>query len=131
MHVNVSTNNDSTSISSNSEDDEQLSSDSVSLEPPPKKSISSTANYRAKSKYRAKSGRQRKYNKKWEKDFPWLEYDENYQGAFCKFVVRGINILLRRQVEHGLRSPFGKKQLRRCVRMPRVMLTFDILKLKC
>ena len=27
---------------------------------------------------------QRKYNKKWEKDFPWLEYDENYQGAFCK-----------------------------------------------
>ena len=26
----------------------------------------------------------RKYNKKWEKDFPWLQYDENYQGAFCK-----------------------------------------------
>ena len=25
-----------------------------------------------------------KYNKKWEKDFPWLQYDENYQGAFCK-----------------------------------------------
>ena len=26
----------------------------------------------------------RKYNKKWEKDFPWLEYDGNFQGAFCK-----------------------------------------------
>ena len=74
-----------TSSSSNSEDDKQLSSDSVSLEPPQKKNnLSSTANYRAKSKYRAKSGRQRKYNKKWEKDLPWLEYDENYQGAFCK-----------------------------------------------
>ena len=26
----------------------------------------------------------RKYNKNWEKDFPWLEYDSNFQGAFCK-----------------------------------------------
>ena len=26
----------------------------------------------------------RKYNKKWKKDFPWLEYDGNFQGAFCK-----------------------------------------------
>ena len=25
-----------------------------------------------------------KYNKKWAKDFPWLEYDGNFQGAFCK-----------------------------------------------
>ena len=27
--------------------------------------------------------RQRKY-KKWGKVFPWLEYDDHYQGAFCK-----------------------------------------------
>ena len=26
----------------------------------------------------------RKYNKKWEKGFPWLEYDGNCQGACCK-----------------------------------------------
>ncbi len=26
----------------------------------------------------------RSYNKKWEVDFPWLEYDGNFQGAFCK-----------------------------------------------
>lgn len=26
----------------------------------------------------------RKYNKKWEKEFPWLEYDNNYNGVFCK-----------------------------------------------
>ena len=25
-----------------------------------------------------------KIQQKWEKDFPWLQYDENYQGAFCK-----------------------------------------------
>ena len=30
------------------------------------------------------SASRKKYNKKWEKDFPWLQYDENYQGAFCK-----------------------------------------------
>ena len=26
----------------------------------------------------------RKYNRKWVKDFPWLESDGNFQGAFCK-----------------------------------------------
>ena len=26
----------------------------------------------------------RKYNRKWEKYFPWLESDGNFQGAFCK-----------------------------------------------
>ena len=70
--------------SSSSENDEPLSSDSQCLKPPPtKRSLCSTSNYRAKSKYSTKSG-QRKYSKKWEKEFLWLEYDENYQGAFCK-----------------------------------------------
>ena len=26
----------------------------------------------------------RKYCTNWENDFPWLEYDEDYRGAFCK-----------------------------------------------
>ena len=26
----------------------------------------------------------RRYNKKWEQQFPWLEYDEHTQGAFCR-----------------------------------------------
>ena len=30
------------------------------------------------------SATSRKYNKKWEKDFPWPEYDGNFQGAFYK-----------------------------------------------
>ena len=72
------------SSSSNSSEEDSSSSDIESLEPAPlKKHCSSVVNYRARSKYRAKSGR-RKYNKKWEKDFPWLEYDENHQGAFCQ-----------------------------------------------
>ena len=32
----------------------------------------------------------RKYNKKWEKDFPWLEYDSNLQGAFCKICRKAV-----------------------------------------
>lgn len=26
----------------------------------------------------------RRYNSKWEKDFPWLEFNKDVQGAFCK-----------------------------------------------
>ena len=26
----------------------------------------------------------RKYNKKWEEEFTWLEFDEDCQGAFCR-----------------------------------------------
>ena len=64
------------SVAGCSEDDSQ-NSDVESLEPhPPKKKPCS-----AKSK---EISTQRKYNKKWEKDFLWLDYDHNYQGAFCK-----------------------------------------------
>ena len=65
----------SVSASVGSSEDDSQSSDVESLEPyPPKK-------HSAKSK---EISIQRKYNKKWEKDFLWLEYDHNYQGAFCK-----------------------------------------------
>ncbi len=30
-----------------------------------------------------------RYNKKWEETFPWLEFDENLQGAFCKLCKKG------------------------------------------
>ena len=26
----------------------------------------------------------RRYNSKWEQDFPWLKFSEDVQGAFCK-----------------------------------------------
>ena len=31
----------------------------------------------------------RRYNKKWEETVPWLEFDENLQGAFCKSCKKG------------------------------------------
>ena len=37
----------------------------------------------------------RKYLKKWESDFSWLEYDENCDGAFCKVCRRSGKTLLR------------------------------------
>ena len=60
------------SAANNSSDSEE--DDLESVQPEPKKHCP------------AKKGKssQRKYNKKWEKDFPWLEYDQNYEGAFCK-----------------------------------------------
>ena len=37
----------------------------------------------------------RKYLKKWENDFSWLEYDEDCDGAFCKVRRRSGKTLLR------------------------------------
>ena len=37
----------------------------------------------------------RRYNKKWDKTFPQLEFDENLQGAFCKLCKKGGRSLQR------------------------------------
>ena len=63
--------------SSSSEQDEFSDVESLELDPPLK---NSSANISKSS--------QRKYNKRWEKDFLWLEYDHNYEGAFCKICRR-------------------------------------------
>ena len=60
--------------SSSSEQDEFSDVESFELDPPPKKHCSANI---------SKSS-QRKYNKQWQKDFLWLEFDHNYEGAFCK-----------------------------------------------
>ena len=66
------------SSSSDSEDDNEFEID-VQPNPPKKHYLSST------SKPSSKSGSGiRRYNKKWEETFPWLEFDENLQGTFCK-----------------------------------------------
>ena len=31
----------------------------------------------------------RRYNKMWDETFPWLVFDENLQGAFCKLCEKG------------------------------------------
>ena len=37
----------------------------------------------------------RRYNKKCEETFPWLEFDKKLQGAFCKFCKKGGRSLQR------------------------------------
>ena len=51
---------------------------------PPKKHCSSST-----SKPPSKSGSGiRRYNKKWDETFPWLEFDENLQGASANYAKR-------------------------------------------
>ena len=64
-------------LSSSSEGD----SDSYTSnhEPPAKKLPTEPT----KAKKHSKSGK-RKYSKSWEKEFNWLEYDEDSEGAFAR-----------------------------------------------
>ena len=49
---------------------------------------------------------QHKCKKKWEKDFPWLEYNENYQGAFCKVCRKSGSQGHTSQGSGGVWKPF-------------------------
>ena len=72
-------------VVSSSESETEDSEDEC-LEPNPPKRHCGTSTI--PEKYRTKShslSSKRTFNTKWEEDFPWLEYDEDYQGAFCKF----------------------------------------------
>ena len=41
------------------------------------------------------SGDNKKWGKKWEETFPWLEFDKNVQGAFRKLYKKGGRSLQR------------------------------------
>ena len=77
------------SSSSNSEDGNESE---INVQPnPPKKHCSSST-----SKPPSKSGSGiRRYNKRWEHTFPWIEFDENLQCAFCKLCKKGGRSLQR------------------------------------
>ena len=47
------------------------------------------------------------YNKHWEGTFPWLEFDENLQGAFCK-VCKKHGRSLERTGGAWIMKPFTK-----------------------
>ena len=67
-------------VSSSSDSEDSMTNESeIDVHPnPPKKHCSSST-----SKRPSKSGSGiRRYNKKWEETFPWLEFDDNLQGAF-------------------------------------------------
>ena len=65
-----------TSIDSSSSSETE--SDKSTEHSPPKRHCTST------SKAPVKSLIVRQYNKKWEEKRPWLLYDEDCQGVFCK-----------------------------------------------
>ena len=62
------------------------------IQPNPLKKLYSSST----SKPPSKSGSGiRRYNKKWEEIFSWLEFDKNLQGAFCKLCKKGGGSLQR------------------------------------
>lgn len=66
-----------------------------------------------------KKGKEKKfYNKKWENDFPWLYFDVQRNGAFCKLCEkRAVNdsVLLTSTGGVFIKTPFNnfKKALRK------------------
>ena len=74
------------SVISSSSDSEYSNESEIDVQHyPPKKHCSSSI-----SKPPSKSGSGiRRYNKKWVETIPWLEFDENLQGAFCKLFKKG------------------------------------------
>ena len=60
-------------------------SEGSDTEPPaPKKQCQGLTSQAASSPQGSLSAKRRRYLKRWESDFHWLEYDEDLQGAFCK-----------------------------------------------
>ena len=67
--------------SSSSDSDSEADSECLDPKPNPPKKPRTASQKRSKSRSLTSN---RKYNKKWEETFPWLEYSEDHQGAFCK-----------------------------------------------
>ena len=79
---------------SDSEDHGTDSSDPESSpSPPPSKKVCKSSKNK---RYHCSVSTKRKYSKSWEKDFSWLYYDEDSDGAFCKICKQsGISGLQR------------------------------------
>ena len=80
------------SVVSSSSDSEDDNESEIDVQPnPPKNHCSSST-----SKPLSKSGSGiRRYNKKWEETFLWLEFDENFQDAFRKLCKKAGRSLQR------------------------------------
>ena len=73
------------SSSVNSSCDNCSSSEEEREVPPTKKPcVSKPELSKKRSKYHTTGTSSRKYQKRWEEDFTWLEYDADFDGAFCK-----------------------------------------------
>ena len=97
-------------------DSEDHGTDSSDLEsspspPPSKKVCKSSKNKR----YHRSVSTKRKYSKSWEKDFSWLYYDEDSEGAFCKICKQSGISGLQRTGGVGSQNPskIGRKLLKK------------------
>ena len=69
------------SVVSSASDSEDGIESEIDVQPNPPKKHCSSSTSKPPSKSGSGIGR---YNEKWEETFPWLEFDDNLQGAFCK-----------------------------------------------
>ena len=74
----------STLVPSSSSSSDSSSEEELEAPPTKKPCVSKPKLLKKRLKYRTTSTSGRKYKKRWEKDFPWLEYDTDCEGAFCK-----------------------------------------------
>ena len=88
--------------SGSSDSDSEADSELQDKPSPPKKLCTAS---QKRSKSRSLTSK-RKYNKKWEENFPWLEYSEDHQGAFCK-VCKKRGRLLQRTGGAWITKPFN------------------------
>lgn len=106
----ASTSTSASRLSSNSSEDESEVESSELEVSPPKKHCTSTVGQstptaaKKHAKYRSTTS-SRKYNARWEKDFTWLEYDEDCKDAFCK-VCRKSGKSLQRTGGVWVTKPF-------------------------
>ena len=97
------------SSSSDSEDESEVESLELEVSPSKKQCtskvrLSTPTSTKKRAKHRSTT-RSRKFNSKWEKDFSWLEYDEDCTGAFCK-VCRKSGKSLQRTGGVWVTKPF-------------------------
>ena len=98
---------------SDSEDHGTDSSDPESSpSPPPSKKVCISSKNK---RYHRSVSTKRKYSKSWEKDFSWLYYDEDSEGAFCKICKQSGISDLQRTGGVGLQNPskIGRKLLKK------------------
>lgn len=90
-------------LASSSSEDESETSEAEESSPP--KKLCTALSKPSRGKSRMQPGK-RKYNKKWEEEFTWLEFDEDHQGAFCK-VCRKRGKSLQRSGGAWITKPFS------------------------
>ena len=99
---------------SDSEDHGTDSSDPESSpSPPPSKKVCKSSKNK---RYHRSVSMKRKYSKSWEKDFSWLYYDEDSEGAFCKICKQSVEFLVFSVLEGcGSQNPskIGRKLLKK------------------